>query len=556
MRTIRNLQASVSLSFGSIEATDGAFRVMLAPINEPSDDHRVIVDDLGWREPPLPFMASDSEEGHGDAVHVGNLDNFARETVDEVDWIVADLTYLPDENSQRYAEKARAGTFNGVSIHMGRVDFAPVKLDGETWRKLTKEELDALWEPDAIEEAAEDYVDPWTDIYDGAFDAEIAAATQVAIPAFADSQILQASVSGAIDLPLADREMEWDAAAAQASMFGDGEEPDFATARKGHLFVDGDGELKGDYKLPFAEKIDGTLTAVPRGIFATAGAHGVDATDIPDDDKAAIRTRICTYYDRINAETDGDEVACPFAEAQLVASLERPPHVWFVDPELTGATPLTVDDDGRVFGHLALWDTCHTGFSGECVQAPRDPDFSLFESCRVIADDGVRVPVGPLVVDDGHAPTTWSVPKTMRYYADTRLAAAYVTAGVDEYGIWVAGAVAHDATDSQRETLRRHPLSGDWRKIDGAYKLVAAVAVNAPGFAVPEVLVATVDGAEAAVGLVTYGPEPDGPTDLALVASSFELLAAKIDQVLDGLAEAQARALVDSEADAVLADMR
>ena len=498
-------------------------------------------------------MASDSEEGHGDAVHVGNLDGFAKEQVDGVDWITATLTYLDDENSQRYAQKAVEGTFNGVSIHMGKVDFAPVKLDGDVWRKLTKDELDALWDPIEADEADEE-VDPWKDIYDGAFDAEIAAATQVAIPAFADSKILQAAISGAVDLPLADREREWDAAAAQASMFGDGEEPDFVTARKGHLWVDGDGELKGDYKLPFAEVIDGTLTAIPRGIFATAGSRGVDATDLSSDDKATVKTRICTYYDRINAESDGDEVACPFAEAQL-ASLEKPPHGWFNDPDLAGPTALTVSDDGRVFGHLALWDSCHTGFQNRCVKPPRDPDFSVFESCHVIADDGVRVAVGPLVVDDGHAPTGWTVEKTARYYADTRLAAAYVRAGTDEFGIWVAGALAHTATDAQKETLRRHPLSGDWRQIDGAYKLIAAVAVNAPGFAIPEVLVATVDGEDSPVGLVTYGPEPDGPTDLALVASSFELLAEKIDTVLGRLADEQARALVDVEADAILADM-
>ncbi|MET0351214.1 MAG: hypothetical protein ABW067_15590, partial [Rhizobacter sp.] len=50
--------------------------------------------------------------------------------------------------------------------------------------------------------------------------------------------------------------------------------------------------------------------------------------------------------------------------------------------------------------------------------------------------------------------------------------------------IWVSGAVT-----SQDETklaeLRRSPLSGDWRNIGGRLELVAALAVNTPGFPVP-----------------------------------------------------------------------
>ena len=35
-----------------------------------------------------------------------------------------------------------------------------------------------------------------------------------------------------------------------------------------------------------------------------------------------------------------------------------------------GRVRITVTEDGRVYGHLALKDTCHTGFGDQCVTAP------------------------------------------------------------------------------------------------------------------------------------------------------------------------------------------
>ena len=39
----------------------------------------------------------------------------------------------------------------------------------------------------------------------------------------------------------------------------------------------------------------------------------------------------------------------------------NPPRDWFDDPKLTTETPLTITDDGRVFGHIATWNTDHIG---------------------------------------------------------------------------------------------------------------------------------------------------------------------------------------------------
>ncbi len=51
---------------------------------------------------------------------------------------------------------------------------------------------------------------------------------------------------------------------------------------------------------------------------------------------------------------------------------------------------------------------------------------------------------------------------------------------------WVAGSVVAGVADEQVAELRRSPLSGDWRRVDGNLELVAALAVNSPGFPILE----------------------------------------------------------------------
>ena len=48
-----------------------------------------------------------------------------------------------------------------------------------------------------------------------------------------------------------------------------------------------------------------------------------------------------------------------------------PPADWFAVPEPNAPTALTITADGQVYGHAALWNTCHTGHPGCCTVAPR-----------------------------------------------------------------------------------------------------------------------------------------------------------------------------------------
>ena len=168
------------------------------------------------------------------------------------------------------------------------------------------------------------------------------------------------------------------------------------------------------------------------------------------------------------------------------ASLRKPPRQWFDDPELAGPTPVTVTDDGHVYGHLALWGTCHRGYAGVCVTPPRDgTDYADFHAnARFECDDGLTLAVGCITMDAEHARPNAGRADAARHYADTALTVAYVRAGEDTHGVWVSGALRPGVTDDQIDTLRRHQLSGDWRPHGDRHSLIAALVVNVPGFPV------------------------------------------------------------------------
>jgi len=125
------------------------------------------------------------------------------------------------------------------------------------------------------------------------------------------------AVGGKAGLPLASRERGWDATAAVGrvrSWSGSEDEPS-ARYRQGFFWYDADNaDNFGAYKLPFADVIDGTLTAIPRGIFAVAGvlsgARG--GVDIPAADIATIRGKVASYYAKMRTQFDDDSIVAPW----------------------------------------------------------------------------------------------------------------------------------------------------------------------------------------------------------------------------------------------------
>lgn len=184
-------------------------------------------------------------------------------------------------------------------------------------------------------------------------------------------------------------------------------------------------------------------------------------------------------------------VDCTDCMESLVASGHTaPPAEWFLDPEFEEVTPITVTDDGRIFGHLAQWGTCHIGIPGQCVTPPQShSNYAYFRTGIIETADG-PIPVGHITLDTGHADMSLSASSTMAHYDQTGMVVADVVAGEDDFGIWIAGAVRPHLDDEDMLALRSAPLSGDWRTIGGHLEMVAALGVNVPGFPVPRVALA------------------------------------------------------------------
>lgn len=195
---------------------------------------------------------------------------------------------------------------------------------------------------------------------------------------------------------------------------------------------------------------------------------------------------------RVRDPEDEEEDATPPGSDQLAlvagAAPVRPPSAWFDPPNLPGPTPLTITPEGHVYGHLAVWGTCHVSHSagGKCVTPPNSPSgYSNFHTGAVETSDDYLVSTGHLTFDTGHADDGLTPAQTARHYDHTGTVAADVCAGEDAYGIWVSGAMRSTLSDEQLREVRAAPLSGDWREVNGHLELVAALAVNVPGFGVP-----------------------------------------------------------------------
>lgn len=216
---------------------------------------------------------------------------------------------------------------------------------------------------------------------------------------------------------------------------------------------------------------------------------------------------VASAYQIVHWMTDANCVPCGQADDVLVASAAplRPPAAWFADPKFAEgdgrvmlcegktkygqmtqfqACPITVTDDGEVFGHIAPWGICHIGIKGECVIAPHSKtDYAVFKRGQhVITAEGDKVRVGVLTANVGHASEFYDARKTMDHYDNSAAQVAYVNVFEDAFGIAVHGVIAADATAGQIQKLRASSPSGDWRDWGGNLELTAALCVNEPGF--------------------------------------------------------------------------
>lgn len=534
------------------------WRGVLAPIGVRSGDNRMIADPGGaprLRQPPRTLLHQKAlGMGHEGAVAVGRIDRV---------WVEGNLMMgegpfdLQAEGASEAARQLAEGFVNGVSIDLDDM------IMEERWFSKDGKEMplddDTDWEAMLDAGATPVYV---------ATSWRLMGATLVSQPAFDEARIqplygytphddadllptngprestdeagdpgLVASVVANFDLPIGDRDAEWDAAGALERVFAYATDADGnvdpAIAEQAFLWRDPDSDATtaAAYSLPIADVVNDALTMIPAAVQAVADAvPGVEASD---EDRAALEGATCGLFDKVRGFYD-DWPACPFEEADeaeeavdeapadegdmglrvLVAagggmSGRALPASAFADPQLTGPTPLTITDSGEIYGHLAIWGTCHIGYADVCVTPPRsETNYALFHLGEVITDAG-PVPVGKITMSTGHADPRAAVRPATDHYDNTGTVAAAIHAGEDQFGIWVAGILVEEVTPAQIEKLRMSPLSGDWRRVNNNLELVAALAVNTPGFPVVRTVAAS-GAAGQQLSLVAAGivPQP------------------------------------------------
>lgn len=211
----------------------------------------------------------------------------------------------------------------------------------------------------------------------------------------------------------------------------------------------------------------------------------------------------------LRIESPGTLTAAAAGQAPL-----KPPREWFFLPEPDEPTPLTVTEEGQVFGHLALWNQCHTAFAF-CERPPRSQsEYAYFHIGQIETAEGELINVGRITVGEpgnargGHASVVLGRQGAIEHYDNAGCVVAFVRAIDGKLGPWLSGAVRSDAPAERIRDLRANPPSGDWR--DG--ELVAVLSVPVPGFPIPRtefhLLASGVSGEEHTETLIATGYIP------------------------------------------------
>jgi len=500
--------------------TDAAvpFWGVLAPENVESGDRRLFAtDSLRSRPLPLPLAFQRvNEEGHDSSVKVGNIERTWRKN--GMAYASGHFSTVVPEVDELLGLMVEAGGRIGVSVDAD--DSGVISMQTRDGRSMEDVMAEA-------EEGMEDEGDMLDMLFNGPDEdmitvfesARISGATCCHIPAFHQAFVEVGDVPEEFapqdgeDLvveSIAEQEVSEEAEPLSAAAFVKTEDgPGWLTHpvdtdRLRDYWVRGPGAAKINWGVPGDFNRCRTLLAEyvkPQHLSGYCANRHYDALGFWPGRPVS--------GDTITASAPEGEAMRP-AITFITASggkVKPPPAEWFLDPELDGPTPVTITEDGRVFGHVATWGTCHIGFADKCVTPPSSPTaYAYFRTGATPVEGGGTVPTGALTVGTGHADIKAKAKAALAHYDNTGTNAANVSAGEDKYGIWIAGAVNPYASEEQVYALRTAALSGDWREIGGSLEMIAALAVNVPGFPIPRVALAASAGEQ--TSLVAAGIVP------------------------------------------------
>ena len=235
----------------------------------------------------------------------------------------------------------------------------------------------------------------------------------------------------------------------------------------------------GDYWVEFYDYALAATTGVSKPAFAEA--HAVLLDQMSDDELVAslgdpMAPLVCEFEDTsfMVLGIDDQQTEITASAATMVAFDD------FYHPEADEPTKVIVTADGSVYGHLALWESCHDGFADRCMRVPRPTDgYASFNKAGVLTDRG-QIETGPIFAFGGHRPSK-SAATIEDAYGGIENAWADVRVSEGRFGPWISGRVRPGVSDEVVYAVRASRLSGHW--VNG--RLKAIVSVNAEGFDVP-----------------------------------------------------------------------
>lgn len=150
----------------------------------------------------------------------------------------------------------------------------------------------------------------------------------------------------------------------------------------------------------------------------------------------------------------------------------------FYMPEMSPPQKIVVTEDGRVYGHLAEWNSCHDGIEGQCVMPPRPRDgYGSFNQAGPLTERG-QVQTGPIFFLGGHPEGGLKGKTISEAYGGVENAWADVRVIEGVHGPWLSGRVRPGMSQEALHVARCSRISGHWV----GDRLVGVVSVNVPGF--------------------------------------------------------------------------
>jgi hypothetical protein len=264
-------------------------------------------------------------------------------------------------------------------------------------------------------------------------------------------------------------------------------------ARRGQTAAAGDPDVEGEIWFTFS--MDEILERIVDGRLRAATACGIPAFDVAkltlggavEEAPAELGDPDPVLASAMPADTGLIPVPVGFAATLTAASAPvAPPAAWFERPEPDQLTPMTITDDGQIFGHV--WTGgCHTASQpGQCMTAPATgmAGYPHFHVGYVRTVEGRNVATGTLTIGGGHADDRLGLIAAREHYDDTATGFADVVVKRGRHGGWASGAMRPGITDDQLRVIRATVPSGDWRGSGGRSELIGLHWVNRPGYPV------------------------------------------------------------------------